>query len=173
VKDASRPLSLGLFVLVLLCFLLPFARITCQGENGKQEVVVQANGYEVAFGKAIPAQPDTIGGKRTWEGRPAQPSFVAIAILTAALVGIGLAILKGRHGAVVRGIYSGHCTLLPVALWLELQGKGGQLHLLAGYWATIALFAVACIVNLAAIGHFPRASAPPVEAGRGVAANDP
>jgi hypothetical protein len=164
-KDVSRPISLSLFVLVLLCFLLPFARITCQGTNGRQEVVVQANGYEVAFGKTVPAQSDTTGGRHTWEGRPAQPDLIAIAILVAALVGIGLTMLKGRRGAVVRGIYSGHCLLLPLALWFELQGKGGQLHLLAGYWATIALFAAACIVNLVTIPSLPRAPTPPAGTG--------
>lgn len=145
-KDASRPVSLGLFVLVLLCFLLPFARISC----GKQ-VVVQANGYEVAFGKEVPTQPDSTGGKQTWAGERAAPDFVAIALLVAILVGIGLVTIRGRRGAIVRAIYSGHCLLLPLALWVELslfRDVHGQLRMLAGYWATIALFVVACVVNL-------------------------
>jgi hypothetical protein len=169
-KDISRPVSLGLYVLVLLCFLLPFARITCQGKDGKQEVVVQANGYEVAFGKAVPAQSDTTGGRHTWEGRPAKPHYFAIAILLAALIGIGLVLIKGRRGALVRGIYSGHCLLLPLALWAELAGDGGQLHLLAGWWATMALFAAACITNLVAIRYLPRAAPAPAETGSGAAA---
>jgi hypothetical protein len=160
-KDVSRPISLSLFALVLLCFLLPFARITCSGKDGKQEIVVQASGYEVAFGKVVAAQPDTTGGRHTWDARRAQPDYLAIAILVAALIGIGLVRLKGRRGAFVRGIYSFHCILLPLALWAELQGKGGELHLLVGWWATVALFAAACIVNLLAIPFLPRA-APPV-----------
>ena len=155
-KDASRPVSLGLFVLVLLCFLLPFARISC----GKQ-VVVQANGYEVAFGKEVPAQPDSTGGKQTWAGERAAPDFVAIALLVAILVGIGLVTIRGRRGAIVRAIYSGHCLLLPLALWVNLderKGGGGGLQMLAGFWATLALFAAACVVNLLAIRRTPRAA---------------
>jgi hypothetical protein len=154
-NDASRPVSLGLFVLVLLCFLLPFARITCN----KTEVV-QATGYEVAFGKTIPAQPDTTGGKASWKERPATPDFLAILCLVAALVGIGLVIVRGRRGAIVRAIYSGHCLLLPLALWVELEQRAGsaQLQMLAGFWVTLALFAAACVVNLLAIRRMPRAA---------------
>ena len=153
-KDASRPISLGLFVLVLLCFLLPFARVSCD-----RQVVVQATGYEVAFGKEIPAQSDSTGGKKTWEGKPASPDFVAIAILVATLVGIGLVLVRGRRGAIVRAIFYGHCLLLPLALWVELESRkgGGQLQMLAGWWATLALFAAACVANLLAIRRMPRA----------------
>ncbi|MBM3331109.1 hypothetical protein FJY68_04555 [candidate division WOR-3 bacterium] len=143
-KDASRPISLGLFALVLLCFLLPFARISCD-----KQVVVQANGYEVAFGKEIPAQPDSTGGKKTWQGEPARPDFVAIVFLVATLAGIGLARVKGRRGAIIRATYSGHCLLLPLALWFDLSIRTrGDLEMLAGFWATFVLFAAACVVNL-------------------------
>ena len=154
-KDASRPVSLGLFVLVLLCFLLPFARVSCN-----QQVVVQATGYEVAFGKEIPAQPDSTGGKKTWQGRPAEPDFVAIAWLVAVVVGIGLVLIKGRRGAIVRAIYSGHCLLLPLALWFELSIRArGDLKMLAGFWATLVLFAAAFVVNLLSIRRLRSQSA--------------
>ena len=147
-KDASRPVSLGLFVLVLLCFLLPFARVSCS-----KQVVVQATGYQVAFGKEVPAQPDSTGGKKTWEGRPAAPDFVAIVCLVAALVGIGLVLVKERRGAIVRAIFSGHYLLLFIALWAELQQRAGgaQLQMLAGYWAALGLSAAAFVVNLLSI----------------------
>ena len=143
-KDASRPLSLGLFVLVLLCFLLPFARISCN-----KQMVVQATGYEVAFGKEIPAQPDSTGGKQTWEGRPARPDLLAIFCLVATLVGIGLVMVKGRRGAIIRAIFSWHCLLLVLVLWGELSLRvSAQLKMLAGFWVTFVLFAAACAVNL-------------------------
>ncbi len=162
-KDASRPLSLGLFLLTLICFLLPFARISCEGEKGKDEVVVQGTGYEVAFGKTIPARPDTTANSASPPAEKTGPDFVAVAILAATLVGIGLVKVKGRRGAVVRGIYSGHCLLLPLALWVELQfrvGFGGNVEVLIGWWATLGLFAAACVVNLAAISRLPRAALP-------------
>jgi hypothetical protein len=146
VKDASRPISLGLFMLVLLSFLLPFARVSCN-----KQVVVQANGYEVAFGKEIPAQPDSTGGKETWKRQSPEPDYVAIVWLVAVLVGIGLARARGRRGAIIRAIYSGHCLLFPLALWVELllfRGIRGQLQMLAGFWATFVPLAAACVVNL-------------------------
>ena len=153
-KDASRSVSLGLFVLVLLCFLLPFARISC----GKKEVV-RATGYEVAFGKEIQAQPDTTGGKESWTGRPAEPDAVAIACLVAAVVGIGLVLVRERRGAIARAILSGHGLLFLIALWAELRYRvrqnGAALQMLAGYWAALALFAAAGVANLLAIRRRP------------------
>jgi hypothetical protein len=155
-SDASRPISLGLFVLVLLCFLLPFARISCN----KTEVI-KATGYEVAFGKTIPAQPDTTGGRASWKERPAAPDFLAIVCLVAALAGIGLVMVKGRRGAIIRAILSEHGVLFSLALWGELwirvNDMSAQLRMLAGWWATLALFAAACVVNLLAIRRMPRA----------------
>ena len=153
-KDASRSVSLGLFVLVLLCFLQPFARISC----GRSEVV-KATGYEVAFGKEIQAQPDTTGGKESWKERPAEPDVVAIACLVAALVGIGLVLAKERRGAIARAILSGHGLLLLIALWAELRYRVRQnsatLQMLAGYWAALALFVAAGVVNLLSVRRKP------------------
>ena len=151
-KDASRPVSLGLFVLILFSFLLPFT-----GTYYDKRVDVET-GYQVAF----------------------EPDVVAIACLVAALVGVGLVMVKGRRGAVVRAIYSGHCILLPLAFEGERELRnfgamffgGGDLRMLAGLWVTLALFGAACVVNLIAIRHLPRAPAPPVEAGTGVGPDD-
>ncbi len=157
-KDASRPISLGLYVLVLLCFLLPLARMSgCHN-------TVQVTGYQLALGKGVPAKPDTASGKAAPQGRLAHPDFVAIAVLVAALVGIWLTRLRGRHGARVRSVYSGHCLLLPLALWIDLLSKEeGTVRLLAGYWATVALFGAAFIVNFIAIWILPRATPPAPE----------
>jgi hypothetical protein len=178
VKDASRPVSLGLFVLVLMVFLLPFARVSCTTsetkggvETKKVEEVVQGTGYEVAFGKRIP-----VNEGENWEPGARKPDLVAIAILVATLVGIGLVLVKGRRGAITRALFCDHCMLLVFALWANLSirvsAAAGQLKMLAGYWATLAIFGVACVVNLIAIRHLPRAPAPPVEAGTAVGPDD-
>jgi len=177
-KDASRPISLGLFVLVLLVFLLPFARVSCTTsettggvETKKVEKVVQGTGYEVAFGKRIPA---TEG--ETWEPEARKPDLVAIAILVATLVGMGLVLVRGRRGAITRALFCDHCMLLVFALWAQLSirvsAMAGQLKMLAGYWATLGLFGAACLANLIAIRHLPRATSPPAEADTGVAPGD-
>ncbi len=148
-KDVGRSVSLGLFVLILLCFMLPFARISC----GEAQVV-KATGYEVAFGKTIPAQTDSTGGRPRWNERAAEVDVVAIACLIAAVVGLGLSLVRGRRGAIARVILSYHGFLLLLALWGELayrvRQNGAQLQMLAGYWAALALFVVACLANLPA-----------------------
>ncbi len=163
-RDFSRPVSLGLFVLVLLCFLLPFARVSCSSSDTKNgaetrtvETVVQATGYEVAFGKRIAASED-----ESWEAEARKPDFVAIAAVFATLVGIGLVLVRGRRGAIARAILSGHGLLLLLALWGELSCRvrpndSAQLQMLGGYWVAFALFLVAGLANLLAIRRAPRA----------------
>jgi hypothetical protein len=41
----------GAFLLALICFTLPFLRVSCKGENStKEEVIYEAKGYQLAFG---------------------------------------------------------------------------------------------------------------------------
>jgi hypothetical protein len=170
-RNISRPISLSLYVLVLLCFLLPFARVSCSSsetkngvETKKVETIFQANGYEIAFGKRIPE----VNGE-TWEPEARRPDFLAIALLVATLVGVGMVLIRGRRGAIVRALYSEHCLLLAVALWarlvLRVDHNGGALTMLAGYWVTLALFAVAVVVNFIAIWFLPRTAPPPAQPG--------
>jgi len=143
-KGAGRPVSLGLFVLVLLCFLLPFARISCNNEE-----VARASGYEVAFGTKIEVRPDP---KSDVESIPTGLDVVAIACLAAAAVGVGLVFVKGRRGAVARAILSGHGLLLLFLLQVELRNQAHENHvaaqMLAGYWTALALFFAAGVANL-------------------------
>lgn len=143
-KDASRPVSFGLFVLVLFCFLLPFARVSCNNEE-----VARASGYEVAFGKTIAVRPDPSSDV---ESIPTGLDVVAIVCLAAAGVGVVLALVGGRRGAVARAILSGHgmlfLFLLRVALRNRAQENDVVLQMLVGYWAALALFFAAGVVNL-------------------------
>ncbi len=151
-RDASRPVSFGLFVLVLFCFLLPFARISCNNEE-----VARASGYEVAFGTEIEVRADPSDVRTI----PTGLNAIAVACLAAAGVGIGLALVGGRRGGLARAILSGHgmlfLVLLRVALRNRAQENGVVLQLLAGYWAALVLFFAAGVANLLSLRRQPRA----------------
>ena len=152
VKGDSRSVSLGLFVLVLLCFLLPFARVTC---NKKE--LGRASGYEVAFGKEVKVQRDPNSEAKTM---PTGRDVVAITCLVAAAVGIGLVFVSGRRGAAARAVLSGHGLLLLLLLRIELRNLAHEnrvaLEMLVGYWAALALFSAAGLVNLLSLRRGPR-----------------
>jgi hypothetical protein len=151
-RDASRPVSFGLFVLILFCFLLPFARISCSDEE-----VARASGYEVAFGTEIDVRPEPNSDARSI---PTGLDVVAIACLATAVVGMGLTLVRGRRGAVARAILSGHgilfLFLLRVALRNRAQENGVVLQVLAGYWAALALFFAVGVINLLSFRRRPR-----------------
>jgi hypothetical protein len=168
-RDASRPVSFGLFVLVLFCFMLPFARISCNNEE-----VSRATGYEVAFGTEIEARPNP---SRDVESIPTGLDVVAIACLATAGVGIGLTLVRGRRGAVARAILSGHgmlfLLLLRVALRNRAQENGVVLQMLAGYWAALALFFAVGVANLFSLRRQPGADSEQPRSAAGIAAPPP
>jgi hypothetical protein len=46
----NRLFSPGAFLLALVCFVLPFTKVSCSGKDGKEIVIKEAKGWEMAFG---------------------------------------------------------------------------------------------------------------------------
>lgn len=49
----NRILSPGAFLLALVCFVLPFTKVSCSGKDGKEIVIKEAKGWEMAFGHQV------------------------------------------------------------------------------------------------------------------------
>jgi hypothetical protein len=45
--------SPGAFLLALICFTLPFTKVSCSGKDGKEIVIREAKGWEMAFGHTV------------------------------------------------------------------------------------------------------------------------
>lgn len=162
--EKSRGLSAGLFMLVLLALLLPFARVTCSGQE-----VARFTGYELAFGKSI-STPSVSAFDSSHEQRKVEPNVFAILILAAAIAGGLMCLTAARGGAIARLVASGAGLLLLIMLQSSLsqqmtrEARGVlRLEMQAGYPLAIVAFLAATILNVLTLVLRP--SAAPVTAG--------
>ena|GEM_PF-1413184 len=142
--DKNRGFSASLFVLVLLALMLPFARVTCSGEE-----VARLSGYEIAFGKQFKAMANS------GEQRKAGPNPLALLVVTAAVVGLLCCLKGGRESTIARSAAGGTGLILVLLLAGDIGnkvGKEGQgmlkVEFLIGYWLCLLLFAGAGLASL-------------------------
>lgn len=135
-----RKISLGLSVLVLVMFLLPWVTVTCAGQE-----VMTATGLEMVTGLDY----ETPG-----EAGEASPEVLAIIVLVVGLIGAGAYLLRGKSGAMSRGIFAALGIIFLLALKFKIDGnieKEGQGMLqasyLPGFWITSISFITASILN--------------------------
>jgi len=135
-----RKISLGLSVLVLVMFVLPWVTVTCSGLE-----VMTATGLELVTGFDY----ETPG-----EAEEASPEVLAIAILAIGLLGVGAYFLRGKSGAMSRGIFATLGIIFLLALKFKIDGnieKEGQGMLqasyLPGFWISSISFITASILN--------------------------
>ncbi len=154
-QSAGRYISLSAFLLVFICFLLPFVRITCSGQE-----VLTLSGYELAFGA-------TKSFSTGWNSRTEKsPVFVsALMCLLAALLGLVFSLLTIKSAPVVRLIAAGIGLILLLVIQMELRSRllgraadmGETLTVKVGTgWILAALaFAAGIIVNILALVSSP------------------
>jgi len=141
-----RKISLGLSVLVLVMFLLPWVTVTCAGEE-----IMTATGLEMVTG---------LYSETPGEAGEASPEVLAIAILAIGLLGAGAYFLRGKSGVMSRGIFAALGIIFLLALKFKIDGdieKEGQGMLqasyLPGFWIMSISFITASILNFL---HFAR-----------------
>ncbi len=138
----QRRLPAGIYGLALLCFLLPFVAVSCQGER-----VATFTGVHLVTGTMVSQQ----RGKP--ERVPAEP-FAILASL-AGIAAIGFTFKRGqlREGVLgaVAGV-TGFLALLALKFKIddEIQRKGDGMFQVAyepGYWLTLILFICGSALN--------------------------
>lgn len=153
-QSSGRYISLSTFLLILLCFLLPFLRITCSGQE-----ILNLSGYELAFGatKTI----DTGWDSRT---EKAEPVVSALVCLIAAIVGAGLTFVSGKSGSLMRLIAAAIGFILLCIVPVEVRAKMGSrsagadigVKLGVGWIVTSLLFIGAAVVSILSLATRPR-----------------
>ena len=140
-----RGISSSLYLLILICFFLPFVSVSCQ----KQEVVT-VTGLDLATGKSLPRENIFWSGERAV---PPQPLAVAALILT--LAGAAAGLLKGKTGAfggILLGL-SGMITLFLLKNKMDSElVRYSKLFFAVKYepwyWTALILFGLAALSNL-------------------------
>jgi hypothetical protein len=150
-----RGVSSSLYLLILICFFLPFVSISCQ----KQEVVT-VTGIDLATGKDLPDE------NILWSGeRRVPPQPWAVAALGLALTGAAVGLLRRTAGA-FWGILSGLSGM--IFLFLLKNKMDGELVKYSKllftveyepwYWTALILFGLAALSNF--VGVIARSGRP-------------
>lgn len=135
-----RRISLGLAVLALIMFLLPWVAITCAGQE-----LMTVTGLEMVTG---------FDYETTEQLERASPEVLAIVVLIIGLIGVGAYFLRGKNGPIIRGVFATLGFIFLLALKFKIDsdiGKEGQglfqASYLFGFWVTLISFITAAILN--------------------------
>lgn len=138
-----RFIVLGLFLLAIIFFILPWASVSCSGNE-----LMSASGFDLIKGSYNVTGNLPVG--TSLENEP-----IAIYVLVAACVGVIVSIFKStiwRFLRVIAGLAGvGFMIWLAVDANNKIQSQGHgmlQLNYLVGSWLTIGAFVLAVVVSL-------------------------
>ena len=141
-----RKISASVFGLILVCFLLPFATVSCQNTP-----VARLNGFNLAVGTTIDT-PSPMGGPPQRNQISGEP--LATGALLCATIGIATSFLKPKKSAIIPAVSGGLGVLSLLFLKSKLeddvlrQGTGMlMIDFQTGYWLAFFLFAGATAIN--------------------------
>ncbi len=145
-KSNAKKLSPAIFILVLICFFLPFVTFSCQAQK-----VLGLSGVQLVTGTSVP-QPQMFGPPKS-EQMNAEP-FAVLAFLCG-ILGLGLSFLRGRTGAIAPAAMGGLGAILLLALKSKIEGdvlnkSGGviQVNYEVGFYMVLILFLAALALNI-------------------------
>jgi len=148
-KSNAQRLSPVVFVLVLICFFLPFVTFSCQGRK-----VLSLSGIQLVTGTSVP-QPQMFGPPRS-EKMNAEP--LAVLAFLCGVLGLGLSFLKGRTGAIAPAATGGLAAILLLALKSKIEGdalsKGSgviQVNYEVGFYIVLILSLAAVALNISVL----------------------
>jgi hypothetical protein len=90
-KNTARKISPALFGITLICFFLPFTKISCQ-----QQEILNLTGVQLATGTSI-KQPRFTGGSQE-QKIPGEP--LAMLAMASTVVGLATSLMKAKKSAI-------------------------------------------------------------------------
>lgn len=147
--DPFKKLSPALFVLIIICFFMPFVNLSCSGQT-----IMSLTGFQLITGADIKDQNmfgDINGTQTKQEKVESQP--LALFALLAAIAGLGLSFIRKKSLAIVNVVVSALGAVFLLLLKFNLDGDaelGGQnvitLDYQAGYWLAFLLFLAGAVL---------------------------
>lgn len=135
-----RTISLGLSLLILVMFLLPWFAITCAGQE-----IITVTGIDMVTGfeYEIPEMAER-----------ASPEVLAIVVFSIGIIAVGAYFIRGKDGRIIRGVLAtlGFIFLLVLKFKIDdIIGKAGQglfqTSYLFAFWVTLISFITVAILN--------------------------
>lgn len=143
--------SAAFFLLVVVCFFLPFAEIRCSGEK-----VGSVRGTDLVLGAQY-HEPLPFSGGRS---RKVEPQPFAILALAAAIAGIAVSLFNSRPAKMLSMLIGIAGGLLMLLLKSDLRGEVAsqttaplEMRFLTGYWGAVVLFFLSAALNGMALNY--------------------
>ena len=141
-----KKLSPIFFVIIILCFLLPFFNVSC-GNNQ----IYTFSGFQTAFGTSL-TQDQGFGYSQV---QKVDADGVALAAFIVAILGLFLSFIKAKAGNTVNTIAAGAGTLLMIIFPIETSSRITkdvpsyiQVSYGVGYYLVLIFFIVALAYNI-------------------------
>lgn len=155
------------FVIIIICFFLPFVRITCNNQE-----VATMTGFKLATGGEIklkgPQLPDSLSegkveGSMEFKQETGQddrnPEIFAILTLACAVIGLIISILMMKKKSIIPAVIGIVGFVMLLLLKFDMDGdmsEEGQgmiiLEYMYGYWIAFICFILAALAGVA--GYF-------------------
>ena len=139
------------FVIVLICFFLPFVTVSCGGEK-----MATLSGVQLITGTSVEgsgSSEDVFGTKK--ETRKVDTEPLAIVALITTLAGLGLSFLKNRRSAIGPAIAGAATVIFLLLLKYKLdsdiltEGEGVlRMEYNFGFWLAFLFSIIAVALNL-------------------------
>jgi hypothetical protein len=133
------------FTIALICFLLPWINLSCQGQK-----YATFSGLQLVTGTKI--EQHGIWGERKSQKVDSEPLAVAVLLLT--ILGVALSFLKSPKSSLIPSIVGVVAFILLLLLKSKIdtdatnQGKGMiQVEYAIGFWLVLILFIAAIALN--------------------------
>lgn len=145
-KNTARKISPALFGITLICFFLPFTKISCQ-----QQEILNLTGVQLATGTSI-KQPSLTGGSQE-QKIPGEP--LAMLAIASSVVGFVTSLMKARKSAIAPAGSGAIGFILLLMLKSKIDDsilrEGQGLIVVSyglGFWLAFLLFVSATVINI-------------------------
>lgn len=146
-KEEIKRMSPAVYVVIFICFFLPFSHISCAGEK-----VATLTGVQLVTGTTIEGPSSAFGEKEETEKIDPEPLALLTLIIT--IIGFGVSFLEGRKStlfaALVGGLGSVSLLCLKAKIDNEVLREGEGILRVEygfGFWLILLLFLFAIGLN--------------------------
>jgi len=147
-KEEIKRMSPAVYVVILICFFLPFTHISCAGER-----IATLTGLQLVTGTTIEESLSASFGEKE-ESKKIHPEPLALLTLIIAIIGFGVSSFKGRKSSLLAALIGGLGLVSLLCLKAKIdnevlrEGEGIlRVEYGFGFWLILLLFLFAIGLN--------------------------
>jgi hypothetical protein len=134
-QESLKKFSPAIFGIILICFMLPWVNLSCQGQNA-----ATFSGLQLATGTTVQQQNQEV---------KSEPLAVAVLVLT--ILGLALSFLKDKKSSIIPCIIGAAAFILLLLLKSKIDTDASnhsiQVQYAIGFWLVLVLFIGAIALN--------------------------